>query len=168
MTSNRLRVFYDTVIFILTKNANDKDHENCKKLFDTEIIKWTVGFSVITRAESTINEYLDQLIVIFGFAGIDWVEVQEEGIKLAIKQKRPIFRTLEKLGVSSRDRRQIFAAFSMHASVMVTRDCDFFDPLQKALKGREKIPGRVSKVVENDLDIKVIFPPAAVIYLTKT
>jgi hypothetical protein len=150
--------FYDTNIFVLSLNAADPDGTHCVKLLDANHICWRVGLSEITRGESSISEYVDELLSGFAAAGVDFIEVSEAEIKSKIKTKRDVKRKLEILGVSPRDARQAFAAFSMAADLLVVRDFDFRDPAFKARMSDGGRIGRVERLLSTAFGYKVAFP----------
>ena len=159
------RAFYDTVVFLLSLNQADPDHASCRSLLDVDsgTITWCITLSVITRAEATLDEYLDQLEQRSAMQGVDWREVQEDDIRAAMRRNRAVKERLERAGMQSRDIKQAFAAAWAQAVVLVTRDRDFFDPQDKGRRGRKKRGTAVSDLLREQLAIEPMFPAEALV-----
>lgn len=158
------RAFYDTVIFKLSLNRQDPDHEACRALLDVESggVVWGIVISAITRGEAPIWEYLDQLEQRCALQGVEWIEVRQEEITEEMRRRaRSLKSALEQAGMQSRDIKQAFAAAWAKASVFVTRDHDFFDPKDKSRRGKKARGTKVSGVLREHLDVEALFPADA-------
>ena len=161
------RAFYDTVIFALSLNTGDRDHDVCRSLLDTDSgqITWAVVLSAITRGEATLGEYLDQLEQRCSAQGIEWIEVPVAHIADGMRRKRVVKSRLEQAGMQSRDIKQVFAAAWGRARIFITRDRDFFDPKDKARRGKRTRGTSVRDVVRDELGVEPLFPADALRWL---
>lgn len=163
MTPSRTRAFYDTVIFVLSLNPADEDNAACRDLLDVDspALTWAIIISAITRAEATIQEYLDQLEQRCALQGVEWVEVPQQTIAATMKGLRQLKAKLTRAGMQSHDIKQACAATAAKATLFVTRDSDFRDPRDKAQRAK-KTPGTaVSKLLRAELGLEVLFPTDA-------
>jgi hypothetical protein len=69
------RAFYDTVIFALSLNTRDADNKACRDLLDIDSggVTWCIVISSISRGESTLYEYLNQLEQRCAAQGVSWI-----------------------------------------------------------------------------------------------
>lgn len=157
------RAFYDTVIFALSINRADADHDHCRALLDVDsgTITWCLVLSVITRGEASLHEYLDQLEQRCAMQGVEWLEVRQEDIGDVMRKKRAVKAQLEQAGMQSRDIKQAFAATWARAAVLVTRDRDFFDPQDKGRRGKKTRGTTVRDVLRDELSVHPMFPADA-------
>lgn len=157
------RAFYDTAIFMLSLNARDPDYSACRGLVDVDSggVVWAIVLSDITRAESTLREYLDQLEMRCAQQGVAWVEVKQDEVKQAMRSKRALKPALEQAGMQAHDIKQAFAAAWAKARIFITRDRDFFDPKDKGRRGKKTRGTRVLDVLSGELDLEVMFPADA-------
>jgi predicted nucleic acid-binding protein len=157
------RAFYDTVIFALSINQADEDHDPCRALLDVDsgAITWSIVLSVITRGEATLHEYLDQLEQRCAMQGVEWLEVRQEDLGEVMRKKRATKARLEQAGMHSRDIKQAFAAAWARAAVLVTRDRDFFDPHDKSRRGKKTRGTAVHDVLRDELSVHPMFPADA-------
>lgn len=157
------RAFYDTVVFVLSLNPRDGDHAYCRDLLDVDSgkIVWCIVLSAITRGETTLHEYLNQLEQRCAMQGVDWLEVQQEQLAEVMRKKRAIKARLEQAGMQSRDIKQVFAAAWAQAAIFITRDRDFFDPKDKGQRGKKRRGASVRDVVRDELSVEPLFPADA-------
>ena len=163
MTASRTRAFYDTVIFVLSLNPADEDSAACRDLLDVDSpsLTWAIIISAITKAEATIQEYLDQLELRCALQGIEWVEVPQQTIAATMKGLSQLTAKLKQAGMESHDIKQAAAANAANAALFVTRDSDFRDPKDKVRRAK-KAPGTaVSKLLRAELGLEVLFPTDA-------
>ncbi len=163
MTRAGARAFYDTVIFVLALNKGDPDHKPCQALLDIDSasLTWSIIISAITRAEATLHEYLDQLEQRCALQGVEWIEIPQTAIAATMKQRRQLKTKLDQAGMQSHDVKQVFAAVAGRAALFVTRDRDFFDPKDKARSAQKKRGTQVSKLLQAELGLEVLFPAEA-------
>ena len=163
MTRSSARAFYDTVIFLLSLNQGDRDHEACLALVDVDsaAVTWAILISAITRAEASLHEYLDQLEQRCALQGVEWVEVTQQEIAVEMKQRRQLKAELDRAGMQTHDIKQVFAAVAGRAELLVTRDRDFLDPKDKARRGKKARGSAVSKQLQAELGLAVLFPGEA-------
>lgn len=163
MTRSSARAFYDTVVFLLSLNQGDRDHEACRALVDVDraAVTWSILISAITRAEASLHEYLDQLEQRCALQGVEWVEVSQREIAAEMKQRRPLKAELDRAGMQAHDIKQVFAAVSGRAGLLVTRDRDFLDPKDKSRRGKKGRGSAVSKQLQAELGLVVLFPREA-------
>jgi predicted nucleic acid-binding protein len=157
------RAFYDTVVFVLSLNADDGDHPSCRDLLDIEGggVTWCIVLSAITRGEATLHEYLSQLEQRCAAQGVEWRQVEQEHIKEAMKRSRAVKERLEQAGMQSRDIKQAFAAAWANAALLVTRDRDFFDPKDKGRRGKRGRGSSVRDLLRGELSVEPLFPADA-------
>lgn len=163
MTASSTRAFYDTVIFLLSLNPRDVDSAACRGLLDVDSpsFTWSIIISAITRAEATLHEYLDQLEQRCALQGVEWIEVSQQAIAAVMKQQRQLKAELTRAGMQSHDIKQAFAATAARAALFVTRDRDFCDPKDKARRAKKAHGTAVSRLLEAELGLEVLFPTEA-------
>lgn len=155
------RAFYDTNIFVTAagRNPDAAERRACAALLEIEQVRWEIALSEISRAEATIREFLDALEIRCAAQGVPWIEVKMNEINAAMRQFPAFKRRLSQAGVQSRDLKQIFAALSASAQVLIARDQDFFDPRGKSQK---RSRGRVvADLVQEELGLEVLRPDEA-------
>lgn len=164
------RAFYDTVIFVLSLNKGDADSDACRALLDIDSpsLTWSILLSVITRAEATLHEYLDQLEQRCALQGVEWVEIPTSTIAATMKKQREVKARLGRAGMQSHDIKQVFAAVAGRAALFVTRDRDFFDPKDKARRSTKTPGSSVSKILTAELELEPLFPAPALAKLLST
>ena len=160
MTRADPRAFYDTVIFNLSLNKADADHEACRALLDIDsaAITWCIVISAITRGEASLDEYLDQLEQRCALQGVAWVEVSAPEIAAVAKIHRSLKAKLTSAGMQPPDIKQAFAAVGGRASLFVTRDRDFRDPKDKGQRGKKRRGTTVDNLLRDTLHLEVLFP----------
>lgn len=149
------RVFYDTCMFAVARDAKNP-------LLDLRRVVWAIVLSEISYAEATITERLNELKVGCARQGIDFIVVKMAEIQVAMRRHRGVSRELAQLGMQSRDLKQVFAASSAQAILLITRDFDFLDPASKSKKNRSAPGQAVARLIRDGLDIEVLLPKAAV------
>lgn len=168
MKRSATRAFYDTVIFNLSLNEADADYQACAALLDIDsaAITWCIVISAITRAEASLDEYLNQLEQRCALQGVEWVEVSSPEIAAVAQKQRSLKAKLIKAGMQSPDVKQAFAAVAGKASLFVTRDRDFRDPKDKGQRGKKSRGTAVHNLLRDMLDLAVHFPADAHAKLT--
>lgn len=166
MKRSRARAFYDTVIFNLSFNKTDPDHEACAALLDIDGITWCIVISAITRGEASLDEYLNQLEQRCALQGVEWVEVSSSEIAAVAKEQLKLKTKLKAAGMQSPDIKQAFAANAGSSSLFVTRDRDFRDPKDKSQRGKKSRGTAVHKLLRETLALEVLFPTDAHARLT--
>jgi hypothetical protein len=145
-------------VFLLSLNNADRDCKHCVALLDVGSAKWQICLSEITKAESSIGEYLEQLEKECALQGVVWRVISMAEISTAQRTMRAFKKSLEKAAMASRDIKQVVAASCAGAELLVTRDSDFWAPAVKRKNGAKAV---VKEEIAR-LSIEVVAPSGAI------
>lgn len=130
-----MTAFYDTCVFLCSIDGQATHHTHCEDLVDAAQVKWSVALSELSYAEATVSRLIEAFEVACAQHGVIVVRVLALQIQQTKRSRRHDVKKLEKMGLSSGDIKQLFAAFYAGVAYFVTDDSDFWDPSVKS-KGR--------------------------------
>lgn len=149
-------VLYDSSIFLLSLNLGDRDGAACASLLEFRRVPWIIFVSFLTREETTIAEYLDELEISAVGNGVTWIVVPKAEVLAAQRKFHHKKRALSKLGVAGKDLTQMLSAVARSASSISARDEDYFDPTNK--RNRNCSGTCVSDYLSREFAIRCIRP----------
>lgn len=149
--------YYDSSVFGNALNESFEEYSHCRRILDPSKITWIVSVcSELIAAETTFGESVAQFEVACASEGVLLNLVSVGAIAPIAKKNKAHKKPLETLGFSGVDWRHAMAALAAPCVFLATTDQDFFDPANKAGKG--KAGRRVSKYLSNNLGLGVVLP----------
>src|SRR4051794_16491340 len=107
-------VYYDTCLFLHTRNPAHKESKACARLLPPSIVSWTVCISSeISTGEATIKEFLEQCMVQWTLNGVALKDVKLTESKARAKSATAEKKALHQIGFRGNDFNHLMAA--LHA-----------------------------------------------------